>query len=163
MECIWPETWILFLALKNIHFLLVLGKSSRKNASPTILSNTISNLFIFFLRKDLTRTKKHQTQTSDFYTFRVVHAFVVFCLLIFVLLAGFCLCAFYPFKICLWKQALNCLDCLNYLYYSHHPGISCNITNATHFSMPAMPTTLAHRPLYSRWCTTHAIHAVTSP
>ena len=45
----------------------------------------------------------------------------------------------------------------------HHPGISANITNATHFSTPATPTTLAHRPLYPRWCTTHATHAGTSP
>ena len=46
---------------------------------------------------------------------------------------------------------------------THHPGISSNITNATHFIMPAMSTTLAHRPLYPRWCTAHAIHAGTSP
>ena len=46
---------------------------------------------------------------------------------------------------------------------THHPGISSNITNATHFSTPATPTTLAHRPLYPRWCTTHATHAGTSP
>ena len=46
---------------------------------------------------------------------------------------------------------------------THHPGISSNITNATHFSTPATPTTLAHRPLYPRWCTTHATHASTSP
>ena len=45
---------------------------------------------------------------------------------------------------------------------THHP-ISSNITNATHFSTPATPTTLAHRPLYPRWCTTHATHAGTSP
>ena len=46
---------------------------------------------------------------------------------------------------------------------THHPGISSNITNATHFSMAATPTTLGHRPLYPRWCTTHATHADTSP
>ena len=59
---------------------------------------------------------------------------------------------------------------------THHPGISFNITNATHCSTPATPTTLAHRPLYPRWCTTHTtnagmslqhaariIHASTSP
>ena len=46
---------------------------------------------------------------------------------------------------------------------THHSGISFNITNATHFSTPATPTTLAHRPLYPRWCTTHATHAGTSP
>ena len=46
---------------------------------------------------------------------------------------------------------------------THHPGISSNITNATHFITPAMSTTLAHRPLYPRWCTAHAIHAGTSP
>ena len=46
---------------------------------------------------------------------------------------------------------------------THDPGISSNITNATHFRTPAMPTTLAHRPLYPRRCTTHATHAGTSP
>ena len=46
---------------------------------------------------------------------------------------------------------------------THHPGISSNITNATHFSTPATPTTLAHNPLYPHWCTTHAIQADTSP
>ena len=39
-KCISPETWILFLALNNIHFLLVFGKSLRNNAPPMILSNT---------------------------------------------------------------------------------------------------------------------------
>ena len=46
---------------------------------------------------------------------------------------------------------------------THHPGISSNITNATHFSTPATPTTLAYRPLYPRWCSTHTNHAGTSP
>ena len=46
---------------------------------------------------------------------------------------------------------------------THHPGISSNITNATHFSTSATPTMLAHRPLYPCWCTTLAIHADTSP
>ena len=44
---------------------------------------------------------------------------------------------------------------------THHPGISSNITKATHFSMPATPTTLANQPLYPRWCTTHGTHAGT--
>ena len=35
-----------------------------------------------------------------------------------------------------------------------HPGISCNITNSTHFNTPP---TLAHHPLYPRWSVTHAI------
>ena len=39
---------------------------------------------------------------------------------------------------------------------THHLGISCNITNATPFSMPPMPPTLARRLLYPCWCTTHA-------
>ena len=38
-------------------------------------------------------------------------------------------------------------------YPAHHPGISSNITNSTHFSAP---TTLAHYPPYPRWHTTHA-------
>ena len=46
---------------------------------------------------------------------------------------------------------------------THHPGICSNITNATHFSMPPTPTTLAHCPLYPCWCTTHVTHAGTSP
>ena len=46
---------------------------------------------------------------------------------------------------------------------THHPGISSNITNATHFSTPATPTTLAHRPLYPRWRTSHATHASMFP
>ena len=46
---------------------------------------------------------------------------------------------------------------------THHPGISSNITNATHFSTSATPTMLAHRPFYPRWCTTHVTHAGTSP
>ena len=43
---------------------------------------------------------------------------------------------------------------------THHPGISSNITNATHFSTPpnvSAPT------LYPRWPTTHASNAGTSP
>ena len=40
---------------------------------------------------------------------------------------------------------------------THHPGISSFFTNATHFSTPATLTTLAHRPLYPRWCN-HPCH-----
>ena len=46
---------------------------------------------------------------------------------------------------------------------THHPGISSNIINATHFSTPATLTTLAHSPLYPRWFSSHATHASTSP
>ena len=46
---------------------------------------------------------------------------------------------------------------------AHHPGISSNTTDAIHFSTPATPTTLEHRPLYPHWCTTHVTHAGTSP
>ena len=35
--CLWPETWILFLALNYIHFVPLFGKSLRDNAPPTIL------------------------------------------------------------------------------------------------------------------------------
>ena len=48
-------------------------------------------------------------------------------------------------------------------YLTHHLGIFSNITNATHFSTPATPTTVSHCPLYPRWCTTHVTHAGTSP
>ena len=48
---------------------------------------------------------------------------------------------------------------------AHHPGISSNIINVTHFS--TQPT-LAHHPPQphwhtTHWHTTHAIHADTSP
>ena len=46
---------------------------------------------------------------------------------------------------------------------THHPGISSNINNATHFSTPPTQPTLAHHPLYPLWLTTHASHAGTSP
>ena len=39
LKSIWPETSILFLALNNIHFLGVLGKSLTNNAPPTIQSS----------------------------------------------------------------------------------------------------------------------------
>ena len=45
---------------------------------------------------------------------------------------------------------------------THHPGISSNTINATCFTTPATSTTLAHRPLYPRWWTTHATHTGTS-
>ena len=45
LEYIRPETWILFLALNNIHFLRVLEKSFRNNAPPMILSNPPSWCF----------------------------------------------------------------------------------------------------------------------
>ena len=41
-KCMWPETWILFLALNNAYFLRVLGTSLRNNAPPTILLPPIS-------------------------------------------------------------------------------------------------------------------------
>ena len=47
---------------------------------------------------------------------------------------------------------------------TQHPGIFSSITNATTpFNTPATPNKLALRPLYPRWCTTHATQAVTSP
>ena len=39
---------------------------------------------------------------------------------------------------------------------THHPGISSNFTNATHFSTPPMTPTLTHRSLYPYWRTNHA-------
>ena len=41
----------------------------------------------------------------------------------------------------------------------HHSGISSNITNATHLSMPPTPPTLAHQLPYPRWHTNHVTHA----
>ena len=43
---------------------------------------------------------------------------------------------------------------------AHHPGISCSITNATHFSKPP---TLANRHPYPHWRTTHVTDARTQP
>ena len=40
-KCIWPETWIIFLALKNIDFLSAFGKSLRNIALPTTLSSSL--------------------------------------------------------------------------------------------------------------------------
>ena len=45
---------------------------------------------------------------------------------------------------------------------THHPGISSNITNATLFSTPSMPPTLAHRPLNPCSCTNNPTPAGTS-
>ena len=42
LECIWLETWIIFLALNNIQFLRVLENSLRNNAPPTVLSNILA-------------------------------------------------------------------------------------------------------------------------
>ena len=42
---------------------------------------------------------------------------------------------------------------------AHHSGISSNITNATHLSMPPTPPTLAHQLPYPHWHTTHVTHA----
>ena len=42
---------------------------------------------------------------------------------------------------------------------THHPGISSNITNTTHFSKPPMRPTLAHLPLQPHQRTTHVTYA----
>ena len=42
----------------------------------------------------------------------------------------------------------------------HHPGISSNITNATHFSTPFTPATLAHQPPYPCWHTTNGVSPI---
>ena len=39
---------------------------------------------------------------------------------------------------------------------THYPGISSNITNATHFSMPVTPNTLVHHPCHPHWHVTLA-------
>ena len=46
---------------------------------------------------------------------------------------------------------------------AHQPGISSNVTNATHFSMPLTSPTLAHQPPYPCWPTTLVTYVVTSP
>ena len=46
---------------------------------------------------------------------------------------------------------------------THHPGISSNITNSTHFRTPPTSFTLAHRPLFPHRRTTHVTYAGTSP
>ena len=43
-----------------------------------------------------------------------------------------------------------------------HPGICSSITNATHLSTVPTPPTLANKPCYPRWRTTHVNHAGTS-
>ena len=48
MECIWPETWILFLSSNSIHFLQFFGKSLINNASSTILSKILSWYFLHY-------------------------------------------------------------------------------------------------------------------
>ena len=39
---------------------------------------------------------------------------------------------------------------------THYPGISSNITNATHFSMPVTPNTLVYHPCHPHWHVTLA-------
>ena len=46
---------------------------------------------------------------------------------------------------------------------AHHPGISTNITNATHFSTLPTPPTVANHSPYPRWHITNATHAGMSP
>ena len=59
-----PETRILFLALNNIHFLLVLGKSLRNNAPPTILSNTPSWYFLQYHQRYSLQYASHANHVS---------------------------------------------------------------------------------------------------
>ena len=53
-----------FLALKNIHFLRVLGKSSRNNARLIILSNTPSWYFLQYHQRYLLQYATHTTHVS---------------------------------------------------------------------------------------------------
>ena len=64
--------------------------------------------------------------------------------------------------IVIWERIWEIL-CHPWFSLAHHPGISSNIINAADFSMPLVPVTLAHHPLYPRWHATHATHADTSP
>ena len=64
LECIWPETWIVFLALKNIHFLRVLGKSLRNNAPSTILPNTPSWYFLQYHQRYSPQYPTHTTHVN---------------------------------------------------------------------------------------------------
>ena len=61
---IWPEFRILFLALNNINFLRVLGKSLRNNALPTILRSTPPSYFLQYHLRYSLKYVTHATHTS---------------------------------------------------------------------------------------------------
>ena len=43
---------------------------------------------------------------------------------------------------------------------AHHPGLSYNIANDTHFSTPPTPPTLAHQPPYQRWHSSNGLSPI---
>ena len=63
---------ILFLALKNIHLLRVLGKSLRNNAPPTILSNTPSWYFLQYHQRYLLQYATHAAHISTSLTLPIL-------------------------------------------------------------------------------------------
>ena len=75
--------------------------------------------------------------------------------ILFQLWAIFISCKFYER---VWEIIHHPRCCL-----THHPGVSSNIIDATHFSTPHTLSTLTHRPLYPHWCTNHVTHADMSP
>ena len=63
-----PETWILFSALNNVHFLRVFGKSLRNNAAPTILSSSpLWYIFQYHQHYSL-QNATHNTHASTTFT-----------------------------------------------------------------------------------------------
>ena len=65
LQCIWPETCILFLALNNnIHLLLVSGKILRSNAPRTILPNTPSQYFLQYHQRYSLQYASYANQVS---------------------------------------------------------------------------------------------------
>ena len=74
MKCIWPETWIFFLALNNIHFLWVFRKSLRNIVPPTILSSTLVFAVISPTLLTLVPTLAHHPPYPRWRTTHVSHA-----------------------------------------------------------------------------------------
>ena len=54
-----------------------------------------------------------------------------------------------------WEMMLH-----PWYFLAHHPGISPNITNTTHFSTLPLSHTLAHQPPYPRWHTTNGLSSI---
>ena len=116
---------------------------------------TTSSLFIFFLRKDLTRTKKQQAQTSDFYPFRVAHA--KSCCLCGFLFAYFCFVSWFLHVYVFVRLKFVCKNRLEI-------ALIASITYSTHTILmfpPISPTllTLVRQPRQPRQRTVHFTHA----
>ena len=61
-----------------------------------------------------------------------------------------------------WEILEKVWEIMHHPWYclAHQPGITSNITTATHFSMPLTPPTLAHQPPCPRWHTTNALSPI---